>query len=280
MKDALSVIVNKEKIAIQSIGRLLKVLEKNREDPISNLDKIKEDIEKLMQYLQKSHTDEIFKKRIIEYIEEIKSNVPQWEEKRRNNFGFLLEEELSTVGLSLSGQYPLLKTYLFTIEVLFDEGKIILWYGPQQEKIGTSRLNVKEVSKKINNAYLALKERDLKDLSFLKTLYEAYRVLLFRKKKNLGEEMPILEVLPELAFLLQGRKFMLNPIKESFKSYGKIQFSYDLFLLKERQLKDVKLELTIATRSYTRKRSNFLWIPTDHKGNGIYVSHIRFREEV
>jgi len=51
-----------------------------------------------------------------------------------------------------------------------------------------------------------------------------------------------------------------------------------LYRLKEREIENLELNLVTATRAYTRKRSDFLWVPSNERGDGVYISHIKFRE--
>ncbi len=78
--------------------------------------------------------------------------------------------------------------------------------------------------------------------------------------------------------MIQGKKFRTDPVKSSYKEYGRVFFSYDLYRLKERAVDGHELSLVTATRAYTRRRAGFIWIPSSERGDGTYISHVRFRE--
>ena len=46
----------------------------------------------------------------------------------------------------------------------------------------------------------------------------------------------------------------------------------------KRKIGNYEMSLVIATRAYTRRKSDFLWVPSNEKGDGTYISHLKFRE--
>jgi hypothetical protein len=48
--------------------------------------------------------------------------------------------------------------------------------------------------------------------------------------------------------------------------------------LKERHVENHEINMITATRAFTARRADFLWIPSNDKGDGNYISHIKFRE--
>lgn len=90
--------------------------------------------------------------------------------------------------------------------------------------------------------------------------------------------MPIIKVLTELAFLLQNSHFHQDPRRENYESYSRADFSYDLFRIHRYQLSPLKIQLKVATREYTRQRTDFLWIPDDENGRGTTYSHLLVEE--
>jgi hypothetical protein len=154
---------------------------------------------------------------------------------------------------------------------------IEIWYGPEQEKLDSSKLIPETITQKLKNAHAKITQRKFDDKTFLSHLYNAYRVAVYRNDGKIGDSTPIKDVLSNLAFLIQSRKFKMNPIKSNYRDYGCVFFSYDLYRLKEREIENLELNLVTATRAYTRRRSDFLWIPSNEKGDGNYISHIKFR---
>ena len=72
--------------------------------------------------------------------------------------------------------------------------------------------------------------------------------------------------------------FFLNPSKNNFVGYERAFFSFDISRLESREIEGFELNLITATRSYTKKKADFIWIPSDLLGNGDYISHIVFKE--
>ncbi len=190
-------------------------------------------------------------------------------------FGVELEQWLEEMGRSLSGHYPELKTGLFTIELDFDGGYAILWYGPSQEQLGRYRLSPREVASRVQKS-----ERDLGvELpveDFLTRLEEAYLSCIEGRRSR---RAPIIQVLCQLSFLLQTPHFRIDPKRENYRGYGRADFSYDLYRVQRESgqtRQRERLHLAIATRSQTEQRTRHLWIPESEDGRGSAYSHITF----
>jgi len=208
----------------------------------------------------------------------MRSKVIKWEDDAKKTFGQKLENELIKAGFELKGHYPLIKVSFYTIEVDLENFNVIIWYGPQQEKLETCNLVAEDIVKKLRVIQEKITHRYFNDNEFLSKVYTAYNISLYRRNKKLGDQIPILDILFEYVFLTQDKKFKINPIKDNYKEYGRVLFSYDLYRLKERKINNKELGIITATQAYTRKKSDFLWIPSNEKGDGNYISHIKFRE--
>lgn len=278
MYEKITKILSKEKSNIQNLLRTIKNIDKYQDDPLSNLYKIKHEVVKIEKMLKQSKLDDFVKENIEQHIRDIKSKIPEWEENVKKTFGQNLENELKKVGFELRGHYPLLKVSFYTLKVDLENFKVSIWYGPEQEKLETCKLVPEDIVKKLKIIHDKITQRHFNDNDFLSKVYEAYRVSLYRQNKKLGDPVCILDILFEYVFLIQDDKFRTNPIKNNYKEYDRVFFSYDLYRLKERRLNNVELNLITATRAYTRRKSDFLWIPSNEKGDGNYISHIKFRE--
>lgn len=97
-----------------------------------------------------------------------------------------------------------------------------------------------------------------------------------------GEWAEIAEVLPELAFLRQGRAFRLDPSPRKFAAYTKVQLAWDLWRLRrDRALSADGWRLTVApaTGASTRDKTRVYWLEDD-RGAGQFHLTLRFvREE-
>jgi len=238
----------------------------------------KEDIRRAEEYVQKIEKS-LGKLRenlpimqvLQEWLDQKKGLLENYKISLKGRFALELEEELKKVGLTLSGHYPELKTWLLTIEINFSTNKATLWYGPKQERMGVCSLSPSKIAQQINFVRSNLGSKLPKE-ELIQKLYQAYRRT---EKGAIGEPSPIIEVLRELAFLLQPPSFGADPLKENYKSYGRADFSYDLFSLRDNQA----FKLITATRAFTKSRSTFIWVPMSESGTGATYSHIQFKSK-
>jgi hypothetical protein len=220
---------------------------------------------------------------------DIKQTVKSWIEEKQNvidkqkkDFGFKLvsqlESSLKNIGLSLKGSFPTLRTKFLTLKIDFNRQNITIWYGPEQEFLGVEKLHPSRVAKKIEELYNSITNRPFNENQFLGMLYTAYQRLLLWKGLKEGDKVPIIEILNELAFQLQEKDFKINPLREKYKGYGRVYFSYDLYRLGRKTYKDMILELSVATMAMSKDRSKYLWIPTNEDGNGTIYSSLTFKK--
>jgi hypothetical protein len=277
-KDLLKTL-SKEGANIRDIQKSIRTVKRLTEnEPLDNLYKIKQEVVKIERTLKQSKLEVFVKDGIEQHIQPVKSKIPEWEEKAKKSFGQRLEQALQQLGFELKGHYPTLKVSFYTLKMDLDINTVEIWYGPEQEKLDSSKLIPETIVQKLKNAHAQITQRKFDDKTFLSRLYDAYRVAVYCKDGKIGDAAPISDVLSNLAFLIQNRRFKMNPLKENYREYGRVFFSYDLYRLKERRIGNLELGLVTATRAYTRKRSGFLWIPSNERGDGSYISHIKFRE--
>lgn len=162
-----------------------------------------------------------------------------------------LEQELNKEGFEVRGHYPLIKVSFYTLEINTDDNNVILWYGPQQYKLTTVELNPQQIAHqlKIINNYITHTQTTPSE--FMNNLY----------KSCTKQKTPINTVFKNYKQITSN------------KDYDKVLFSYDLSTLTKRIHNNKELTLVTATRAYTTKQSDFIWIPP-----GNYISHITFNE--
>jgi hypothetical protein len=250
----------------------LQELSKLDADRLANLFKIKNTLKKLHKLLDQSPEPLPEKKAVITGLQHYQEELDKTDVHIRQRFGIDLEKELASLNLELTGQYPTLRAGLFTIKLNFERGKVQLWYGAEQEKLADCGLMVSEVKKKLEQVRKEL-GTDLDLDIFITKLKKAYS----RTLENESRAVPITRVLPELAFLLQRESYYQDPRKENYRSYSRANFSYDLFRLGRSDLAQ-GLQLTIAVKQYTQRRQDFLWIPSNDRGEGAVYSHLQFKE--
>lgn len=265
--------------ALQAITRLVKTIETLEGSPIDNLFRMERLIGEVQKAASSLPSDGETKRRIDSWLATFVLRLQTSKGELKRAFGVSLESLLKEKGFELKGQYPELKTGFYTIEVDFDKAQASIWYGPKQELMTRrARLSSPEVAKQLEKFYKTLTERPLNEEGFIKRLYESYLRTLSRVGRKDGEHAPILQVLADYVFFEQDKRFYTDPKREHFKGYGRAFFSYDLYRLHQRKLLGKELSLVVATRADTVRRENFLWVPTDDKGNGTVYAYLYFRE--
>ena len=250
---------------LQKIARL----ETRRETNIGEIKSQLKKVDKLLSDLNGSASD---RENVRKHLTKYKSELKETDDKIRKEFGGELDKALKQLGLTLTGNYPTLKADLYTFKLNFETHKAVIWLGPEQEKLSECRLRASDVSKSL--------KKDIKDLgtdfeqaSFISKLQQAYQHISGEK----GDSVPITSVLPELAFLLQKASFYQNPVQDNYRGYGRADFSYDLFRFGKFALSQ-GMQLTVAVKQYTRRRQDFLWIPSNKRGEGSLYSHLQFKK--
>lgn len=187
-----------------------------------------------------------------------------------SRYGADLAQYLKELGINLSGQYPELKAGLFQIEVNFEQGSTTVWYGPKQEKVIQCPLDPKEVAEVIKETQSRLGSQ-LSPEEFGDKLKDAYRLSISE-----GKPASIIQVLSMFTLVYQDQKYHRDPKLDHFREYTRMDFSFDL--LRSREYLVENLRLTVATRSETADKSQYLWVPDDPKsGKGSRYSHLQFK---
>jgi len=174
----------------------------------------------------------------------------------KTTFGKNIEERLSQQNIKLRGHYPKLKVLFYTIETDFDSGKATLWYGPEQIKLGTCDLSADDVMNLLIKWNSRIVDRPFSDVRFLGLLYDV--------KKS---------AIPDIV-----NEFVARKIYNESKKVTRVLLSFDLYQLRGRTINGFEMSMVAATRAYTKRSSDFIWVPTNLNGDGMYISHIKFTE--
>jgi len=113
---------------------------------------------------------------------------------------------------------------------------------------------------------------------FIEELFFAYRAVLGRLGKTMGERIDIAEILPYVALLRQGPGFCSDPLRETFKSFGRAHFLFGLSRLRSLRIleyQEYRLDLGTATGDSAKKKKRVFFIPDGLGGGQLYLS-IRF----
>jgi len=249
-----------QKKSIETAVRLLRDIQRLDQHLVANLRKVRERVQKLENNLACLDPHDVAKE-LREWLEAYKRRLEGSERQLGSRFANGLQAELAKEGITLDGHLPHLKASFFTIEVDVSRGKAILWLGPRQERVCECTLSPTEVAKRI------VEQRDrlgagLQGTELLERLDQAYRRVVGTR---VGERAPILDVMLEMAFLVQPKRFRSDPRRDNYRTYGRADFSMDLYRARGARsteaLAPKRVELTTATRMYTRSRSTFLWVP-------------------
>lgn len=251
--------------ALQKIAKL----EAKRE---ANIGEIKGYLKKVDKLLAASEIALPDRAKVSEHLTKYRSELEITDNQIRNKFGQELDKALKSLDLPLSGNYPKLKANLYTFQLDFEAHKTTIWFGPEQEKLSECRLRASDVVKSLKKNIKNL-GTDFNEEAFTSKLKQAHR----RIANNSSQPVPITSVLPKLAFLLQKESFYQNPLQDNYLSYGRADFSYDLFRFSKSSLAQ-GMQLTVAVKQYTRRRQDFLWIPSNQRGEGTYYSHLQFKK--
>lgn len=255
--------------ALQKELKAIIKLESKREE---NLAKIKTYLKKLDKLLTLADEGSALRSKAIQVLEDYKADLDKTEAANKQRFGLELSDAIKPLGLHLKGHWPTLMAGLFTIKLNSDKAQAVLWYGNEQEKLDSHPIDAMKVAQSIENALNNL-GAGLDEENFMSKLKQAYR----RAKNTEHTLVPINQVLPELAYLVQGEHFYQDPVKKNYRSYSRADFSYDLFKF-GRGNHSEGLQLKVAVRQYTQKRQDFLWIPNNNQGEGTAYSHLQFKD--
>ncbi len=257
------------------ILKLIKECSRLYENPIDNAYKIDSLTKKLKEIVEKIDFD---KTSLIESISPLKDTVEKLKEDFKFEFGRKLEKELKLKGFGLRGQFPTLYTKFYTIKIDFQTGKGTISFGPETLKTGI-KLKPEELALSIEQIDNELKQDVLEQEELLKKIYEAWERTNCRDRPS-GLSLPIIEVLGQLVFLIQPKKFFIDPIKRHFIEYSRAKFGYDLYRLKETNTTKIngkELSLITATFDATSKKEGYIWVPINEKGDGTTYSYLSFR---
>lgn len=190
-----------------------------------------------------------------------------------------LEVRLKDAGFALSGHYPELVCGVFSItfETTAKGMAANLFYGPKIGKLATVvGGDVERIAEAVIAASKELDDSLIEAESFPDLLHRAWTQAHARRGSQAQGALPILEVMTELCFVRQSGRFRRNPVRASFKPYGQVSFSYQLFRQGRAEEGELELTLGIATREDVKKKES-LWVPRNLRGLGTHYSTLGFR---
>ncbi len=165
---------------------------------------------------------------------------------------------------------PQLRAGGFTLEFDFgSKARVTIWFGPKKERLAVMPLDADALVRKVVEMHRDLFCGEDDDAAFLADLERAYRVCLARFALADGERVPITALMAEVAFLRQDERFVTDPRREHFRSFGRVEFAAALSRLRTLRVGPRELRLDVATLSQTRKPADHLWVPRGREGVNI-----------
>lgn len=257
-------------------NKLLKdfsILEKLLNEPIGNVFKI---IQKIKEMESKYKESEYFEQ-LNEIISKINEMCRKNEEEFIYNFSRGLKEAFEKRGIQVSGLYPEYIVGIFNLRVDFQLGKASIYFCKELIR-GNIVLDISKIAYAFDKADKEIRGRRFDGKAFINLLWEAYKRVILLNGLEIGKRVNIIEVMRELAILMQVSSFTINPKKENYKSYSRAYFAYDLYRLKAEGILEhngKRLNIGTATIDYTGKDRYSLYVYDDLTG-GNYVMYISF----
>uniref|UniRef100_A0A7C4TGG3 Uncharacterized protein n=1 Tax=candidate division WOR-3 bacterium TaxID=2052148 RepID=A0A7C4TGG3_UNCW3 len=261
------------------INRLLNSYARLKEKPVENVYLIEKKLSEISK-LANNLPDFSLKNSLINWLEQEKLVI----EKAKEDFRFLVGERIKELfqkdNIVIRGQFPNLRIGFYTLNLNFEFGEAILYFGPQIERIKSKiSLEPQTIYKVIKSYDEDLKKVKFEPREFHYDMKKAYKRRIILSGKTYGEKIPLLDILNEYVLLKQSPQFFIDPKKENFSEFSRIKLSYLLYLYKNSELSERKPHFYVATFDATTDKRRALWIPDNEEGEGTYYSYISFAEE-
>lgn len=266
---ALDPVAHLEKLE-KNLAATLKLV-KELKDP-----KVRADLRKLGQRLKKLEESELSEVRQL--AKDLEAWRKEQERSRPLQFGRELKEaaEKASVGFATeTSDPPCYRLDPLTVEADFTRGRATLGYA--RIPLGETELDPAAILKERERLTQALAGKDFQPEQFFETLHRAYK----RAGGRNGDRVELVEVLAELAFLMQSDKFLKNPVREHYKPYGKVRLAWDLARLRKAGLLQHdgrRFSLGTATIGTTKNKDRVLYLEGPG-GKGQYYLTIAFSED-
>ena len=164
----------------------------------------------------------------------------------------------------------------FTVQIDLDTMEATLCYARQELRTVAARPDDILAAAKKSEEEFATRQEGPEQL--FERLFAAYRAVLGRQRKTIGQRVELSDILPQLALARQGQRFLEDPRRESFASYPKARFLFDLSRLCAARLlehRNLRLDLGTATGDSVRKKNRVFYIQGAN-GEGQYYLSLRF----
>jgi len=157
----------------------------------------------------------------------------------------------------------------------FKKSKAVLQYA--RDAVDQCNLHAEDIMKAYEKAVEAL-NRGFDPDDFFEKCRQAYLRVVRLDGLNPGDRVEILRFLPELAFLMQPKKFQENPIAKNYRPYSRARFAYDIHRLRQAGglVRDgLRINLGVATGTTATKKRRVIYME-DPFGAGEYKLTVFF----
>jgi len=265
-------VLNEKQKKLSHLLKNIRKYKKNKDESLTGIISRRKIIIAMENKLPDLNDEEITNK-ILKWINDETNTMNTLAAKIQSNFAMNLYEELQLIGMKLRGQMPKLKVGFYNMNIDFEKNLCNLTYGLDNDHIAQLKIHPKEISDYIGKVNQDLDKKYGDGKVFQNYLVEAYENSLVKTKTKSGK-ISIIDALLEMSLLKQGRNFKINPSRKNYSTYGRIQFSYDIFRLINDHQTDIRIKLSTATRAQARNKISYLWIPKNSRGDGSIYSQI------
>lgn len=203
--------------------------------------------------------------------------VREQERGRPMFFGRALREAAEAAGVGfapLTAEPPEYRLEPFTLAPSFAKGTAELRYA--RLPVAEVELEPKAILEARRRMLEALAGRDFSGEAWFDVLLQAYRRVL--GGKPMGERVALVDLLPEIAFLVQSERFRRDPSRDHYQPYGRVRLAFDLARLRKSGVlrrHGLRVSLGSATLGTTRKKDDVLYLE-DEGGRGQYYLSLWF----
>jgi hypothetical protein len=201
------------------------------------------------------------------------------EERIRRQLGVELKEACAREGLGfrvVSREDPVeVRIPPFLLRLDFRRGQGDLLFA--REVVATARPDAEAILAAHATARRQL-EREFEPERFFDECLAAYQATLAVLGRSMGERVELLDFLPYVAVGKQSKRFCASPAKESFVSYGKARFAYDVLRLRRAGVlsqNGLRLNFGVATGTTATQKARVVYME-DENGDGEYKLTVFF----
>jgi hypothetical protein len=262
-----------------SLKKYIDELDKNMKDVEQNPFVYESNINSILSIMNKFPIGASEEKIIENNLSCIKDGLQNRKSETVEKFTIDFDKLMAKEGRSLAGRVPKIRSGFFSWDIDMDKGILHLWWGNEKELLTETNIDAKAAFDDFKKIETALFHREMDHGEYLKMLFRAYKMELARADLKMGDPAHIHRVYDMYVFLLDGERKAVSK-RPMDLPYSKVQFSYDLYRLKEKRIGHYEFGMNAATLAATKAPGNFIWVPVNENGEGTVVSHIVFKEVV